>query len=146
MHLDRYSIIKGYTFEDVRGDVTFSNEFDMTDIKRHYVLIHKASSVTRAWQGHKCERKWMKCIEGSFTINLIKPLDVNNPNGKEKIDIIILNAQEANILFIPGGYFTGLKANNPFSTMIVFSDFFLNESKNDDIRKAQDFWLFKTKE
>lgn len=142
---DRFSIIKGQIFEDDRGTMTYSNEFDMTAIKRHYILNHHDTNVIRAWQGHKHEMKWMKCVEGSFTINLVKPLEVCNPVGNEKIDIVLLKAEEGNILQIPGGYFTGIKANNQFSTLIVFSDFLLNMSKNDDVRKAQNFWLFKTK-
>jgi len=144
MVLENYNLIHGDVHTDVRGSMSFANRFDMVAVRRHYVITHYDSNTIRAWQGHFLECKWMKCLEGSFTINLIKPKEIHHPLGNEKIDVVRLTASEGDILYIPGGYFTGIKSDAEKASLLVFSNLLLDESKQDDYRKASDFWLFKT--
>ena len=53
------------------GEITFFNDFDLTDIKRFYVISNHNSPVTnhnqvRAWQGHKVEQKYFFNVKGAF--------------------------------------------------------------------------------
>ena len=43
---------------DERGQVTFVNDFDMTDVKRSYVVQNKLLKTVRAWHGLQNEKKW----------------------------------------------------------------------------------------
>ena len=42
---------------DERGKVTFVNDFDMTDVKRSYVVKNTLLKTVRAWHGHRNEKK-----------------------------------------------------------------------------------------
>jgi dTDP-4-dehydrorhamnose 3,5-epimerase len=41
---------------DERGQVTFVNDFDMTDVKRSYVVTNTLVKTVRAWHGHQNEK------------------------------------------------------------------------------------------
>ena len=51
-----------------------------------------------------------------------------------------LDFSEPQILFIPGGYVNGFQATSPDSQLMVFSNFTMEESKNDDFRFEKDLW------
>jgi len=141
--MKKFYIIDGQKFEDHRGKIMANNTFDMRCVVRHYVLFQTDNTVIRAWQGHKIETKWMKCLYGSFTISLIACHDVASPTGKETIDVVKLNGESGSLLCVPGGYYTGIKGDQAHSSLIVFSDFTLEQSLEDDFRKPLDFWNFK---
>jgi len=46
------SITNGNSYSDFRGKLYHNNSFDLTNIKRIYV-IENASNFIRRWQGHK---------------------------------------------------------------------------------------------
>lgn len=89
-------------------------------------------SIIRAWQGHKRETKWFFVAKGRF---LVKTMQMENLND---ITQIILSDKESKVLEIPGGYYNGFQALEKGSVLMVFSDFMLDESKNDDYRLALD--------
>lgn len=136
--------IQGDYFEDHRGKVTFANTFDMTAIKRFYILTHHNTHIVRGWQGHKNETKWFYCQNGSFLINIIRPLNIQFPTGEEQIDCVQLEAGDNKILCVPGGHFTGIKSEVAPSSLLIFSDCTLDISGLDDYRQAENFWTFKT--
>jgi dTDP-4-dehydrorhamnose 3,5-epimerase-like enzyme len=124
--------IHGDTFSDQRGSVHFVNDFDMTPVVRMYT-IQPMLGIIRAWQGHCNEQKWFYALAGDFTIKVAKVTDWITP------DIILkqtfyLQANSPAVLHIPAGYINGLQALSPHSSLLVFSDFTLAESKMDDIR------------
>lgn len=141
--MHNYSIILGEQFTDHRGTIISSNNFDMSRIKRQYIIEHNEPSIIRAWQGHKNESKWMRCLKGSFVINLIKPVNIENPTGTELAEIIPLLASQNQILQIPGGYFTGIKSVSKYSMLQIYSDVCYAEASLDNLRQATDFWQFK---
>lgn len=137
--------IKGGIHHDNRGEVSFVNDFDLSPIKRFYQIKHQTTDTIRAWQGHQKESKWFYCVQGSFTINYIKPDSWANPSGSEIINSEILESSNPKVLYIPPQYITGIKANLPNSIMIVYSDFILSESQTDDFRFNINTWSFKSK-
>ena len=48
---------------DERGQVTFVNDFDMTDVKRSYVITNTLVKTVRAWHGHQNEKKMGNCTK-----------------------------------------------------------------------------------
>jgi dTDP-4-dehydrorhamnose 3,5-epimerase-like enzyme len=121
-------IINGNSFIDERGVVRYINNFDLSSIVRMY-CIEPSLGVIRAWHGHKVEKKWFYAAKGRF---LVKLVDMNSYN---KMDFE-LTSVESNILEIGGGYYNGFQALEEGSVLLVFSNFSLDESKNDDFRET----------
>lgn len=134
------SIIQGGIFTDHRGKIAFVNDFDMTPIKRMYHIHQSDTSIVRAWQGHQKESKWFQCIQGRIMVKAIAIHDWQQPNKHPKIEEYIISDANSQILHIPQGYVNGFKAITENAILMVYSDATLEESKNDDIRFAVDYW------
>jgi dTDP-4-dehydrorhamnose 3,5-epimerase-like enzyme len=126
--------IKGGVFKDERGIVSFINDFDMQEVRRLYHIEHPDTEILRAWQGHKAEQKWFYVTNGGFKIAVIKPDDWEKPTQIVSSNQYVLNEEMPGVLHVPGGYVTGFRAVEKDSSMIVFSDFTIEQSKNDDYR------------
>ncbi len=133
-------LISGDTFSDARGQLNFFNAFDMASIVRVYEIKHGNTDVIRAWQAHKKEMKWFYCHTGSFVMYLVEVDDFEQPSDLLKPKRIILDAKNPAILELSGGYATGFKAQEENSTLQVYSNFSLDESKNDDFRYPIEKW------
>jgi dTDP-4-dehydrorhamnose 3,5-epimerase-like enzyme len=120
--------IIGDFHEDERGTVRFVNDFDMSQVVRMYCIEPKLE-VIRAWQGHKKETKWFYAAKGSF---LVKTIKMDTLEKKE----YYLKDTESTVLEISGGHFNGFEALDEGSVLMVFSDFGLEDSKEDDIRES----------
>jgi len=134
-------IIKGGSFTDERGTMRFANDFCFTDVKRFYFIKHLDTSVVRAWQGHQWEKKYFYPISGSFALAWVKIDDFNNPSEDLIPEVHLLSAINSEILSVPKGYANGLKALEPNSELMIFSDMDLEESVNEKIRFPSDKWL-----
>lgn len=133
-------IIKGGSHEDERGKVTFFNEFDFNQIKRMYYTEHFDVNVVRAWQAHIIESRWFMCIQGSFTVKLVKIDDFNNPSENLQVENYTLTDKDSTILYIPKGFANGFKANENNSKLIIFSNFNFGENQNDQLRYDKNKW------
>ena len=134
-------IINGEIFEDHRGAIISNNGFDLTDIKRIYTIHHPNKEIIRAWQGHLHEVKYFKCIKGSFVVAWKEiEQDLMNINN-ENAEYHILDSKNNEVLKIPNGYANGLKAIENDSSILVFSDFNLNDSIKEKIRYDSNQWL-----
>ncbi|KQS48668.1 MAG: dTDP-6-deoxy-3,4-keto-hexulose isomerase [Flavobacteriaceae bacterium] len=134
-------IIQGNIHEDERGKLFYANEFDLSEVKRYYIIEHPDTLVIRAWQAHKREQKWFQVISGSFLVAVVQPDDWENPSEKLEVREFVLNADENQILHIPGNFANGFKALKKNSRMIVFSDFSLEESSKDNFRFDSKLWF-----
>lgn len=139
-------IIKGGIFIDDRGEVRYINDFRFEAIKRFYVIKHSMVDIIRAWQGHKLESKYFYVTKGSFLINWINIDNWEHPSKDLIINTHILSDTQSEILIIPPGHVNGFKALEPDSTMMVFSDMLLEDSKKDDYRFPVEMWLFDDRE
>jgi dTDP-4-dehydrorhamnose 3,5-epimerase len=135
------TIIKGGLFSDERGTMRFVNDFHFNDVKRFYFIKHSDTTVVRAWQGHQFEKKYFYPISGSFVVAWVKIDDFDNPAKNLKPEYHILSANNSEIISIPKGYANGLKALEPNSEIMIFSDMSLEESVNEKIRFPADWWL-----
>lgn len=135
------NLIQGGSYEDERGRLTFVNDFDLSEVRRYYIIEHPDLNVVRAWQGHKKEQKWFQVMSGSFSVSVVKPDNWDNPSENIESETFVLKATENKVLHIPGGFANGFKALETNSRMIVFSDFSVNESKSDNFRFDSQLWF-----
>lgn len=133
-------LTQGDTFVDNRGTLRFFNNLDMAEIKRFYEISPSNTDFIRGWQGHKEEKKWFYCLSGSIVINIIKVSNFENPTINSKPSKVFLSADNPQILHVPGGNVTAIKAEMVNSRLQVFSNFTLKESKEDDFRYPLDLW------
>jgi len=134
-------LIAGGQHSDERGILSFINDFELNEIRRLYTIEHSNTQTVRAWQGHRFEQKWLLVVQGSFKVVLVKPDNWENPNEELPPIVFLLSANKFEILYIPGGYANGFKALEPHSKMILFSDFTVEQSSNDDYRFDQSKWF-----
>ena len=64
-------LILGGSHSDIRGTLTFNNDFDASQIKRIYTKENHSLDFIRGWQGHKMEQRWFSAIKGSFKIQIL---------------------------------------------------------------------------
>ncbi len=138
---EKPTILKGATFSDQRGSMRFVNDSRFGDIKRFYFIKHPDTSVVRAWQRHQFEKKYFYPITGSFVVAWVKIDDFENPSDNLIPEYHILSAKNSEIISVPKGYANGLKALEPDSELMVFSDMNLEESVNEKIRFPANWWL-----
>lgn len=120
-------LIKGNRFVDDRGIIRFNNEFDMTAVKRMY-LIEPTPHLIRAWQGHQIENKWFSVVSGRFEVQIVSIADLSVKKS------ILLSEDQDEVVKIEAGFYKWFKAIEPESKLLVYSDKSLNDSLNDDYR------------
>nr|WP_299172557.1 WxcM-like domain-containing protein [uncultured Allomuricauda sp.] len=133
-------VIKGASFQDERGSMRFVNDFDMKAVVRFYEIMPENTHLIRGWQAHKEEKKWFYCLQGSFIINLVKIDAFDNPSASLKAVPHHISGDEPEVLYVPSGYATAIKAMEIGARMQVFSNFNLEASKNDDFRYPLTHW------
>ena len=100
----------------------------MSSVVRMYCIESK-SGVIRAWQGHKRETKWFYAVKGGFLVKTV------NMDSLERINYN-LNSSVSEVLESAPGHYNGFEALEEGSVLMVFSDFRLEESKEDDYKKS----------
>ena len=136
-------IIEGNSYTDQRGNVRFVNDFEFENVKRFYIITHSDIDVVRAWQGHQKETKYLYVAKGAFSVNWIKIDNWAKPSEELEIYNKTITDRKSEILIIPPGHVNGFKALESDSSLIIFSDRTLQESKDDDFRFPLDYWAFQ---
>ena len=134
------TLIKGGLHSDERGDLYYFNELNLDTIKRMYLITHPTTDIVRAWQAHKREQKWFKVVSGAFKIVVVQPDNWKTPSEPLATTVFILKAKNHEILHIPGNFANGFKALEPNSELMVFSDFTVAESAEDNFRYPAELW------
>ena len=124
------SIISGGSHKDSRGLLNYNNSFDTSPVKRIYVIENKLNFIRR-WQGHKIEQRWFSAIKGEFEIQLIKIDNWDRPNKELEKVTINLSDENLDILHIPAGYLTSVKALIEGARLLVMADYKLGDIKDD---------------
>lgn len=134
-------VIKGEIFCDARGRIASVNGFNFSDVKRMYVVHHPSVEVVRGWNGHQFERKWFFCSAGAFQVALVAIDDWPHPSDELVPNVYTLHEGESELLCVPGGYASCLKAVKPGSTMVIFSDRTVEESMMDSYKFDSHRWI-----
>ena len=133
-------LLSGSIHSDERGILKFFNDIDLAAIVRFYEIAPSSTKTIRAWQGHMEEKKWLYCLSGSFVVNLIKIDDFQNPFEQTKAERFVLSENDPRVLFVPGGYANGFKAETEGSKLMVFSNFSVTQTQKDDFRYPAVQW------
>ena len=139
--MDNIRIIEGGISVDYRGQISHVNDLDMSEVERFYVIHQNETSIIRAWHAHQHEKKWFYVIKGSFKMAFVKIDNWENPSPDLKPEIFHLSDKESKILYIPEGYANGIKAEEPDSILMVFSNKILSEAVNDSWRYDSKMWV-----
>lgn len=131
-------VIEGGCFEDERGIVFFNNSFDMTIIKRSY-LLKPAFNVVRAWNLHEKEKKWFRIIQGKVLVKCVK-LDSFKSPSKSLSTLSFCLEKTQDILFVPEFHANGLQALTNDCIIAIYSNLSLEESQLDITRIEQNYW------
>lgn len=139
--MDSITLINGGISVDYRGQISHVNNLDMSEIERFYVIYQKDTSIIRAWHAHQYEKKWFYAIKGSFTTAFVKIDNWEHPSPDLKPEVFHLSATESKVLYIPEGYANGIKAEEPDSILMVFSNKILSKAVNDSWRYDSKLWM-----
>jgi dTDP-4-dehydrorhamnose 3,5-epimerase-like enzyme len=134
------TLILGNAFSDERGSVLFCNEFDMERVRRMYLIAPSSTQIVRGWQAHQKEQKWFFCLSGAFEIKLVKVDNFNSPASELQALTFYLHCDQPQVLYMPGGYASGIKSTSAGSKLMVYSNFTVGESMQDDFRYTIDTW------
>lgn len=132
-------LFKGNVFSDDRGTLAFNNGFDASAIKRIYIIENGNTEFVRAWQGHRIEQRWFAAVSGSFEIKLIEIDNWNNPSKKLPVFRCELSAEALDIIHVPAGYISSIKAIEQGSKLLVMADYLWGEVK-DEYRFDNDYF------
>jgi dTDP-4-dehydrorhamnose 3,5-epimerase-like enzyme len=133
------NLISGNCHKDERGQLFYNNDFDLTNIKRMYVIENSSIDIIRAWQGHTIEQRWFSATKGSFKIQLIVVDNWNTPSLTLPKITYTLHSETLDILHIPAGYISSIQALEEKSKLVVMSNYHLGEL-NDEFRYPMDYF------
>ncbi len=134
-------LIKGGLYRDERGSLQYVNDENTENYKRFYIITHPDIDIVRAWQGHKTEEKSFFVIKGFFTVAVVQPQNFEAPSSKDTSELFKMKSEDNLFLKVPGGCYTGIKACEPNSILLVLSSSTLEESKSDNFRLPKDMWV-----
>lgn len=134
------SVINSGNHSDIRGEVRFFNDFDMSQVKRFYIINNRSKEIFRAWQGHKNESKWFVAIAGDIKVAIVKVENWEKPSKDLIVSNFVLSSKNYQVLYVPGGHATGIRSLTEGASLMVFSDKSLDESHGDDYRYNSNTW------
>lgn len=135
----RSKIFFGNKYEDYRGKLYYNNDFDASEVKRIYFMQNADLSIERAWKGHKIEQRWFSVAQGKFLIKLIEIDNWEQPSKNLPSIDFELNSECLDILHIPGGYISYIRALEENSKLLVMADYNFGEI-NDEYRFPADYF------
>ncbi|MFD2554238.1 WxcM-like domain-containing protein [Sphingobacterium tabacisoli] len=138
--------IEGGIASDHRGAIRFVNEFDMTQVKRFYIIQNKDTELVRGWRAHRVEQRWFYVLSGSFALDTVKVDDWDNASPDLEIERRILKAEDKQVIHVPVGYGTAFQAIEEGSELLVFADYGIDHAPNDDYTWPSDFFVKRERE
>jgi dTDP-4-dehydrorhamnose 3,5-epimerase len=134
--MENVRILEGNRYRDYRGEMLFNNNFDLSPVKRMYIIQLKPN-VIRAWQGHNAEHKWLMALSGKIKLNFAyRPTDKNL--NEIEIQSFILSAEKPFVVHLPGAYINGFEGLTDNAVLQVFSNMTVAESEKDGYRISLD--------
>ena len=133
--------ILGDIAKDHRGQIRFVNDFDMTQVKRFYIIKNADTELVRGWRAHRMEQRWFYVLSGSFSVDLVQIDNWESVSPDLPIEKRILKAEEHQVLNVPIGYGTAFQALEPESELLVFADYGIDNAPNDDHTWPVDYFV-----
>lgn len=132
--------ISGGIAKDHRGQIRYVNDFDMSLVKRFYIIKNSDINLVRGWRAHRIEQRWFYVLSGSFLINIVEIDNWDMPSKKLNIKSIVLNSEEERMFHVSKGYGTAIQACAPDSEILVFSDYGIENAVKDDYTYSLDYF------
>lgn len=133
-------LIKGGEAVDHRGKIRFVNDFDLTLIKRFYIISNRDTTFFRGWRGHSIEQRWFYVLIGRFELYTVKIDDWSSPSPDLPVDMKYISADDLNVLHLPRGYATAFRSTEENSELLVFADHSLEHAVEDDFTWGIDYF------
>lgn len=133
--------IQGGIASDHRGAIRFVNEFDMTQVKRFYIIQNKDTELVRGWRAHRIEQRWFYVLSGSFVLDLVRVDDWENTSPTLPIERRVIKAEDKQVIYVPMGYGTAFQAMEEGSELLVFADYEIEHAPNDNYTWPIDFFV-----
>jgi len=127
-----FKVITGGVVEDRRGQIRFINEFNMSLVKRFYIIKNKDLDLVRGWRAHKVEQRWFYALSGGFSIDLIRIDNWDVPSKDLAVHQVVVHSSTHTILHVPAGYATAIQALEAGSELLVFADHPISHASFDD--------------
>lgn len=124
-------VIQGNAHSDNRGTLYYNNDFNASAIKRIYFIENLDTDFVRAWQGHKIEQRWFSVANGSFEIKLIEVDNWETPSVGLEQHIFTISSEKLDVLHIPPGYISSIRALTDDAKLLVMADYGLGEIKDE---------------
>ncbi|SFS98730.1 WxcM-like, C-terminal [Sphingobacterium wenxiniae] len=139
--LKKVSFIEGGVAKDHRGQIRFVNDFDMTLVKRFYIIKNTDTELIRGWRAHRIEQRWFYVLSGVFELDLVQIDEWDNASPELPIEKMVLKAEEQKVIHVPVGYGTAFRALEEGSELLVFADYGIDHAKNDDYTWPIDYFV-----
>ncbi|WP_343320963.1 WxcM-like domain-containing protein [Sphingobacterium multivorum] len=133
--------IQGGIAKDHRGQIRYVNEFDMSAVKRFYIIKNTDLDLVRGWRAHRIEQRWFYVLSGSFSIDIVKIDNWNKASADLPVERIILDTNENRVMHLSKGYATAFQALEPDAELLVFADFGIEHAKNDDYTYPLEYFI-----
>ncbi|WP_293943111.1 MULTISPECIES: WxcM-like domain-containing protein [unclassified Sphingobacterium] len=135
------STIQGGKAEDHRGQIRFVNDFDMSLVKRFYIIKNLDTELIRGWRAHRVEQRWFYVLSGAFSIDLIEIDNWETPDPCLPVINKILTANEMRLLHVSAGFGTAFRALEPGSELLVYADRSIADASLDDYTWHTNYFL-----
>lgn len=135
--------IQGGIAKDHRGQIRFVNDFDMTAVKRFYIIKNTDLELIRGWRAHRIEQRWFYVLSGSFKIDIVEIDNWDQASNNLAVKTEIVNSADNQVLHLSSGYGTAFQALEEGSELLVFSDFGIENAPKDDYTYPIDYFINK---
>lgn len=125
-------IIQGGVAKDQRGQIRFVNDFDMTAVKRFYIIQNSDLELVRGWRAHRIEQRWFYVLSGVFRMDLVQIDNWQEASPDLPVETRMISADNQEIWHVPKGYGTAFQALEPHSQLLVFADHGIEHVPMDD--------------
>lgn len=133
--------IKGGVAQDQRGHIRFVNDFDMSLVKRFYMIKNADVELVRGWRAHRIEQRWFYVVTGAFEVELIQIDNWDKPAKDLPVEIVKLESANLEVLHVPKGYGTTFRALQPDSELLVFADHGIEHAPLDDYTWPLEYFI-----
>lgn len=134
------TLIRGTTHQDSRGFLSYSNDLDLTDFRRIYIIQNSLNRPLRGWHGHQHESKIFMVLSGKIRFGAVRVSDWGNPNPQERVHSADLESGTMDAFFVPGGFANAILSLESGSVAMVYSSSTLADSQADDYRYPENAW------
>jgi len=135
------NFIKGGIAQDQRGQIRFVNDFDMSQVKRFYVIKNADTELIRGWRAHCIEQRWFYVLSGSFEVDIVQIDNWDFASADLPIEKKVLSSKDLEVLHVSVGYGTAFKALEPESELLVFADYAIEHASKDDYTWPLDYFI-----